>query len=330
MPGTGKLPWGLKKPYHSTSLQLSPASATRPYNGAQPAPGEWYEGMEYGNGSLQNVFFYGMHLEDGPPDESYFADAISANTPIGASEFNELHTYRLEWVPGADGHIRWYKDGEFLFGIQASDLGHTGGLIPQEPMYLILNTALSSTWGFPAPCPPGCACDCFDCKNPACACALAHGFCESLPAHFLVDSVRVYQDQTDARSKVGCSTDTHPSRKFIEAHKARYADPDAASKRPLKQVTRGGGKCVHRDTCGGQGDEASECVRGRCRCARGRAGPTCLAPDGTDDIDYERAPSIALRALWVPPGLLLAALIAFFAYSLLCLARVHALRRDPK
>jgi hypothetical protein len=38
----------LKKPYHSTSLQLAPAARVRPFNGAPPLPGQWYEGMEYG------------------------------------------------------------------------------------------------------------------------------------------------------------------------------------------------------------------------------------------------------------------------------------------
>jgi hypothetical protein len=59
--------------------------------------------------------------------------------------------------------------------------------------YVIINTAISSTWGFPTPCPYGCACDCFDCRNPDCACAVPHDMCQNLPAHFLIDYVRVYQ-----------------------------------------------------------------------------------------------------------------------------------------
>ncbi len=196
-------PYYLLKPYYSTSLQLAPAAKVRPWNGAQPAPGTWYEGMKYGPNTSQNVFFYGMELKSpiGDPEESYWADAVSANTPIGSSEFEEFHTYRLEWTPRK--RLAWYKDGDFLYEINQDSLTNlTRGLqIPDEPTYLLLNTAMSSTWGFPAPCPAGCACDCFDCKKEACKCAIAEGFCDSLPAHFLIDYVRLYQNE---KHSVGC------------------------------------------------------------------------------------------------------------------------------
>ena len=201
MPGEGWLPWGLKKPYYSTSLQLAPAAPIRPFNGAKPAPGTWYEHLRYGPNTSQNVFFYGMRLDHGSDEESYWADAVSGNTPIGESEFTDFHTYRLEWKP--KGSIDWYKDGKFLYGIDdASIASLTGGQVPDEPMYLLLNTAMSSTWGFPAPCPPGCACDCQDCAEEKCACGIAPGFCASLPASFLVDYVRVYQDRGDRAASI--------------------------------------------------------------------------------------------------------------------------------
>ena len=75
--------------------------------------------------------------------------------------------------------------------------------IPDEPSYLLLNTAISSTWGFPegteAGCPAGCQCGCYDCLAPKsdrsgqCTCGFDKGFCAMLPAHFLVDYVRVWQ-----------------------------------------------------------------------------------------------------------------------------------------
>ena len=60
--------------------------------------------------------------------------------------------------------------------------------------YLLFNTAVSSTWGFPSPCPEDCPCTCFDCRAPACACAVPANMCSNLPAHMLIDYVRVYQD----------------------------------------------------------------------------------------------------------------------------------------
>ena len=247
-------PYYLLKPYYSTSLQLAPAAKVRPWNGAQPAPGTWYEGMKYGPNTSQNVFFYGMELKSpiGDPEESYWADAVSANTPIGSSEFEEFHTYRLEWTPRQ--RLAWYKDGDFLYEITQDSLTNlTRGLqIPDEPTYLLLNTAMSSTWGFPAPCPAGCACDCFDCKKEACKCAIAEGFCDSLPAHFLIDYVRLYQNE---KHSVGCDPPSHPTKKFIQAHLDRYLDPDAPRRRrALEPVPRGGGNVTMRRECGSGGE----------------------------------------------------------------------------
>jgi hypothetical protein len=60
--------------------------------------------------------------------------------------------------------------------------------------YLIFNTAMSYTWGFPTPCPEGCPCNCFDCRLDECLCALPSKMSENFPAEFLIDYVRVYQN----------------------------------------------------------------------------------------------------------------------------------------
>lgn len=59
--------------------------------------------------------------------------------------------------------------------------------------YLIFNTAISNTWGFPTPCPEGCPCDCYDCHRAECFCAIPPNMCNHFPAHMLIDYVRVYQ-----------------------------------------------------------------------------------------------------------------------------------------
>ena len=112
----------------------------------------------------------------------------------------------------------------------------TGAKVPDEPMYLLLNTAMSSTWGFPAPCPAGCDCDCHDCKNEKCSCAIQHGFCESLPASFLIDYVRVYQNTSDPRVSLGASARVHgfafPRARGVEVIRAprrRRRAPSAAA-----------------------------------------------------------------------------------------------------
>ncbi len=86
-----------------------------------------------------------------------------------------------------------YLDDQYLYGINASALNKTHGLIPEEPMYILLNTAVSSTWGFPTPCPEGCACDCYDPRKIECSCALPNGILDTFPAYYLLDYVRVYQ-----------------------------------------------------------------------------------------------------------------------------------------
>jgi hypothetical protein len=77
--------------------------------GEQPDLKEWYDaGVEYHNNETDlNIFFYGMHLEGVLASQSYTADAISANTNLYATHFDDFHTYRLEWVPGKHGYIKW-------------------------------------------------------------------------------------------------------------------------------------------------------------------------------------------------------------------------------
>lgn len=185
------------RPYFSTSLQVAPGlDSFRPDVATRPPPGMWYEdGITYaeGNETDLNVFFYGMHLEGSTPEKSYLADALSANTNLYETHFTELHKYRLEWIPGPAGYLKWYLDDKFLYSIEAKAFNKTGAEIPEEPMYLLFNTAVSSTWGFPVPCPEGCPCDCFDPRKIECECAIPPNMKANFPAFFLIDYVRVYQ-----------------------------------------------------------------------------------------------------------------------------------------
>lgn len=71
--------------------------------------------------------------------------------------FSTEHTAlpHTQWQPGPEGYIHWYGDGKFRFGVEQAGLDPFGTKIPTEPSYLILNTAISTSWGFPNP-PPGC------------------------------------------------------------------------------------------------------------------------------------------------------------------------------
>jgi hypothetical protein len=52
-------------------------------------------------------------------------------------------------------YINWYIDGKFIHSIGVGALNVTGASIPEEPMYILLNTAMSSRWGFTDPVPAG-------------------------------------------------------------------------------------------------------------------------------------------------------------------------------
>lgn len=224
-----------------------------------------------------NPFFYGVTLEHDTKSQTYQADALSANTGLNDTHYEEQHLYRVEWDPpeedGTGGRIRWYTDEEFVYSVKGADLGITGSEIPSEAMYLIMNTAVASSWGFPAPCPSGCKCSCFECGNPDCACAIPSGYCDNFPGVFEIDYVRVYQAVNDTKHTLGCSPETRPTELFIKGHARRYME--SPSKVPLQPIVSGGASCSGDDTCEG----FSTCQDGVCACDDGYTGPTCLAYD---------------------------------------------------
>lgn len=277
----------IRRPYQSASFQVAPGiDRDRPILGLQPKQGHWYTGMEYNHKNLTkselNPFFYGVTLVHKPKEYTYQADALSANRGLNSSHYKKQHVYRVEWEPpaedGSGGYIRWYTDNVFLYGVTGSNLNITGSEIPSEAMYLIMNTAVASSWGFPTPCPEGCSCECFECGNPDCACALPTGYCENFPAYFDIDYVRVYQAVGEEKHTQGCSPMNKPTSLFIQGHRKRYMD--IGDRAPLQPLRTGGADCVGSNDCGGV--SRGMCSSGGfCICKRGSTGPTCLAHAGS-------------------------------------------------
>mmetsp|Transcript_5236 Transcript_5236/g.7239 ORF Transcript_5236/g.7239 Transcript_5236/m.7239 type:complete len:562 (+) Transcript_5236:68-1753(+) len=286
MPGKEDLPkTTTKKPYLSSSFQVSPGldNIYRPKVGSYPVEGYWYGpgGFLYGENSTLNIFFYGETLiSRKSSDQNYLADALSANTNIGETHFHKQHTYRLEWIPGRGGYLRWYLDNYLVYGINQNALVN-GGIIPEEPSYLIFNTAISSMWGFPAPCPDTCGCDCWDCKDADCLCAIPKNMCQNLPAHFLIDYVRVYQAPDDEKQWVGCNSEDFPMMRYVEHN--RHLFTEKGSHQPLLPIAKGGAKCDGDYDCG-YGNCTSS---GKCSCLPGFVGPDCLAQDAFFDETYD-------------------------------------------
>lgn len=251
MPGHEMPMKGKVHAFMSNSLQISPGlpKDIRPTNGkplVDPDTGvrsnkTWYEGLRHTSRGSFNDGFWGQECgpehDDTPPPHlhKWMEDAISLNSDLFETHFEDHHTYRLEWQPGdsstsTPGYLEWWLDDEFIFGIEGDSLQElTGSEIPFEPMYMILNTAVSHRWGMPEPCPKdqcGACWICYDCLNPECQCSLPKGMqgCKNLPAEMSIDWIRLYQDEEDETHTMGCSPPAYPTAQFIEAHKERYAD----------------------------------------------------------------------------------------------------------
>ncbi|ETN03000.1 hypothetical protein PPTG_16032 [Phytophthora nicotianae INRA-310] len=187
--------------YISTSLQIRPSlyDDMRPASETLPGPGQWYQGLKFGEFTRINSDYYGeMGL-----------DSISALTQLESNAFKAYHLYRLDWSPGPEGYIRWWLDNNFLFEIPGSSLNKWVGdvpprQIPVEPSYLILSTAVSEKFS-----PP---CD--------------GQICDSLwPSNFTIDYVRVYQGNANRYTSVGCSPEAYPTTDWIYAHPVEYGLP---------------------------------------------------------------------------------------------------------
>jgi hypothetical protein len=264
-----------------------------------------------------NPFFYGVTLEHKPVQYTYQSDALSANTQLTKDYFKRYHKYSVEWEPpdddGTGGYIRWYLDGKFIYGISGANLQLTNTEIPSEPMYLLMNTAVASSWGFPKPCPDGCSCKCYECGNPECTCGLPDGFCENFPASFEIDYVRVYQAKNDPKHLLGCSTESRPTAKFIIGNMGDFVSKEDGQKVPLLPIRRGGGYCQADNECGyptkGSCSESRRCV-----CDDSFTGPMCLSHAGSDD-DTLPAENLEIDMIFLSPVILAMFVIAALAFA---------------
>jgi len=239
----------------------------------------------HGNTSI-NPFFYGTYLAETKPNEpvtrtkeqAFQADAVGVVHQITPDHFKKPHTFRLEWQPGPGGRLDWFTkgyrvnatsmmvgDGKGAEWIHAFSLKEkmlsdlTGSQIPIEPSYLIMNTAVSSTWGFPYDTPDWCP-NCYDCNDPTCACSFYPGFCPMLEnrVSMYIDSIRVYQTSNHSvhvgePHTLGCDPPDYPTKEWIDGHTYRYMRNPPFSyqdKKPLRPVQRGGGACDSDSDCG--------------------------------------------------------------------------------
>jgi hypothetical protein len=211
--------------------------------------------------------------------QAFQADAVGVAHQLSLKHFQKPHTFRLEWQPGRGGRLDWYlrdrpsdrnstKDFDnnndgfvHIFGLKDASLNDLmGSQIPIEPMAIIFNVAVSSTWGFPYDTPDWCP-KCFDCDDPKCACSFYPGFCQMIRSNntaMYIDFVRVYQSSNPdahvgANHTLGCDPPEYPTKEWIHGHSYRYMRNPPFSyedKHPIRPVQRGGGGCNVDSDCG--------------------------------------------------------------------------------
>lgn len=296
--------------------------------------------MSFGPNTSINPFFYGTYLAPTnsrepiarSKEESYQCDALSSMTTLNASYWSRMHTFRLEWEPGRNGSLRWYIDGVRRFEVLGKTLEEQGTMIPTEPSYVIFNTAISTSWGFPNP-PPGCDYDHgYDCKSPTTQCGFNPGFCRTLPAKFKIDYVRIYQNKADPKHSIGCNPKAFPTKRFIMAHEYRYKSTHDVH--ALKPTVNGGARCLSDQT--GKSTSSSrcgegECVNSRCRCKKGWTGPTCLVPAyENDEPDWDAEEWIPYNRPYIPFPLLYACIAFFVAIVVTAYFALRSRKRHEK
>ncbi|KAG6952604.1 hypothetical protein JG687_00012908 [Phytophthora cactorum] len=164
---------------------------------------------------------------------NYQMDAISSNWPVHLGAYTNYLVYQLEWVTGQNGYVRWMLDGNPLFEVTAdafsnvpqnSNSSNPQKVMLEEPMSLIFNVALSSSWGTTPP-------------NPGNACRgdgsdeTVNKICDEFPMFMKIDYIRLYQDQgedldADNYMQVGCDPESHPTKEWIQGHIDEYQDDD--------------------------------------------------------------------------------------------------------
>ena len=114
--------------------------------------------------------------------------------------------YGFEYKAGFDGYIHWISNNQRSWSLYSAALaadprvGISARPVPQEPMYILLNLAISSGFGF------------VDWDN------------LEFPGKMLIDYVRVYQPK--GQINVGCDPDDFPTSDYINRHIEAYTNPN--------------------------------------------------------------------------------------------------------
>ncbi|KAG7385174.1 hypothetical protein PHYPSEUDO_001802 [Phytophthora pseudosyringae] len=254
---------------------------------------------------------------------AYQMDAISSNWEVHMAAYLDWVTYTVEWVMGDSGYVRWEVEGQVIFEIPAEALTNppqdTAQMNPkkmmiEEPMYVIFNVALSSSWGSS---PPNAGSgDCYGDGSDA----TSNAICDSFPMYMKVDYIRLYQDtSSNTAMAIGCDPSSHPTQQWIEDNIDDYTDTDNPS-----TAVSGMAFCNSDDDCtvGTSSVITGTCNSdGRCECASDSwTGPRCTEPASSSSTDDE---------LYGPP-VYVSLLVALAMAAVTVLVLVRQQRRNKR
>jgi len=140
----------------------------------------------------------------GGPVQQVIASESSIDEDIFQGK--RFETFTMEYEPGPNGYLVFHIGDEEKFRLNAAAIGpnpfsHISQRpIPEEPMYIILNLAMSLTWSIPD----------FDQLK--------------LPAIFYIDYVRVYQHPE--KIAISCDPPDYPTWDYIWDHIQPYTNPN--------------------------------------------------------------------------------------------------------
>ncbi|KAF1316299.1 Concanavalin a-like lectin/glucanase, subgroup, partial [Globisporangium splendens] len=249
---------------------------------------------------------------------NYQMDAISANSGLPLAAYTDYLRYQVEWVTGSQGYVRWLVEGIPIFEIPAESMenppqdskkSNPKKVMIEEPMYIIFNVALSTSWGSKPP-NPGKPCK-GDGKD-----ATVNKICDEFPMYMKIDYIRLYQDTSkSSKMTIGCDPATHPTKKWIEGHIEEYQDV----KNPIVDVV-GGASCKTDDDCTVSTVAAAaivtgQCKRGVCSCLSSGAwgGPRCTLAVSDTAAAKGFGPSIELALIFAAIAV---ALFLFVMYKI--------------
>lgn len=174
-----------------------------------PASAGYYLANATGNEYTRNII-HGERVELNTYRGSILQMAASGVARTNQQSYQNTgqvySVWGFEYEPGDNGYITWWMDGVKAWTLTAAAVGPDtlAGIaqrpIPEEPMYIIMNVAISSGFG------------------------TIQWDQLQYPATMQVDYVRLYQSKD--RQNVGCDPEGYPTADYINRHWDAYNNPN--------------------------------------------------------------------------------------------------------